>query len=76
MNITRNTQYLSVNYKNIKLKWICKECVRTKSSVEQKNKTYSHTILTPKSKFPSRSTNSNTEQIHKVIDKYLKLIKL
>ncbi|XP_068624965.1 isoleucine--tRNA ligase, mitochondrial [Battus philenor] len=44
----------------------CINCTRTKSSLEAKTKTYSHTILTPKTNFPSRASNAIKEEIQKV----------
>ncbi|KAL4705451.1 hypothetical protein ACJJTC_007023 [Scirpophaga incertulas] len=40
--------------------------VRFKNSAELKTKTYSHTILSPKTKFPTRSNNSKKEESQKL----------
>ncbi|CAG5043854.1 unnamed protein product [Parnassius apollo] len=46
--------------------YFCIKCVRAKSSTEAKEKTYSHTILFPKTKFPARVSNSIKEEIQRV----------
>ncbi|XP_004926166.1 isoleucine--tRNA ligase, mitochondrial [Bombyx mori] len=53
------------NYGILLTKWDCKSCVRLKSSAEPKTKTYSHTVLTPKTKFPVRSTAVVKDEIQK-----------
>lgn len=66
MNFTRNSAILCKSYKEILRKWNCRSCIRLKSSAEPKTKTYSHTILFPKTNFPTRSSNAIKEEIQKV----------
>ncbi|XP_049879841.1 isoleucine--tRNA ligase, mitochondrial [Pectinophora gossypiella] len=61
----QNLIILRLNYRNIKTKWTCIACIRSKSSAEPKTKTYSHTILFPATKFPARSSNAVKEEIQK-----------
>ncbi|XP_075985565.1 isoleucyl-tRNA synthetase, mitochondrial [Anticarsia gemmatalis] len=65
MFFTRNSNILCTNYKRIIKKWTCINCTRAKSTAAPKTKTYSHTILSPKTNFPARSSNAIKEQIQK-----------
>lgn len=67
MFTTRNFMVLSSYYKKLRIKYVCVTCLRSKSSAEPKTKTYSHTILFPKTDFPTRSNNNRKEEIQKVI---------
>lgn len=58
---------LRKNYRNLLTKWTYVNCTRLKSSAEPKTKTYSHTILFPKTNFPARSSNAEKEEIQKVL---------
>lgn len=66
MFITNNLKILCSYYKKLRTKYICVACLRSKSSAEHKTKTYSHTILFPKTDFPTRSNNNKKEEIQKV----------
>lgn len=61
---------LRKNYRKIVSKWACVNCVRLKSSAEPKTKAYSHTVLFPKTNFPTRSSNAVKEEIQKVLYLY------
>lgn len=69
MFITKNKVILYQKYIKTVQKWTCATCVRTKSSIEPKTKAYSHTILAPKTNFPTRSTNAKKEEIQKVFQR-------
>ncbi|XP_048484182.1 isoleucine--tRNA ligase, mitochondrial [Plutella xylostella] len=65
MILERNFKIFRSNYKAVLTRWSCVNCVRYKSSVEPKTKAYSHTILTPRTDFPTRSNNSQKEDVVK-----------
>ncbi|CAG9131135.1 unnamed protein product [Plutella xylostella] len=65
MILERNFNVLRSNYKALLTRWSCVNCVRYKSSVEPKTKAYSHTILTPRTDFPTRSNNAQKEDVIK-----------
>ncbi|XP_072948070.1 isoleucine--tRNA ligase, mitochondrial [Epargyreus clarus] len=65
MLAVRNFTDIYLKYQRIHTKWVCINCIRTKSSAEPKTKTYSHTILFPKTNFPARSSNAKKEEIQK-----------
>lgn len=62
----KKNNILSSYYKILRTKYVCVACLRSKSSAEPKTKTYSHTILFPKTDFPTRSNNTKKEEIEKV----------
>ncbi|CAH2240984.1 jg19737 [Pararge aegeria aegeria] len=62
---TRSFANFCSNYRKLTSQWTCLACVRAKGSVEPKTKTYSHTILFPKTDFPARSNNKTKEEIQK-----------
>ncbi|XP_045762898.1 isoleucine--tRNA ligase, mitochondrial [Maniola jurtina] len=62
---TQNFTIYQSNYRKLTAKWTCVACVRVKSTAEPKTKTYSHTILFPKTNFPARSNNATKEDIQK-----------
>lgn len=66
MILVRNSLILCKTYKGILRKWTCRSCTRAKSSAEPKSKAYSHTILFPKTNFPTRSSSAVKEEIQKV----------
>lgn len=66
MFTTKNLMILSSYYKKLRIQYVCVTCLRSKSSAEPKTKTYSHTILFPKTDFPTRSNNNKKEEIQKV----------
>ncbi|CAB3254562.1 unnamed protein product [Arctia plantaginis] len=51
--------------RNSVTKWARINYIRLKSTAAPKTKTYSHTILSPNTKFPARSSNAVKEQIQK-----------
>lgn len=71
MFIAKNRIVLYKKYIKFVGKWTCANCIRTKSSIEPKTKAYSHTILAPKTNFPTRSNNAKKEEIQKVFIKNL-----
>lgn len=66
MILSTNHVILRLKYIKIVTNWSCVDCIRMKSSIEPKTKTYSHTILTPKTNFPVRSTKAIKDSIQKV----------
>ncbi|XP_048001195.1 isoleucine--tRNA ligase, mitochondrial isoform X2 [Leguminivora glycinivorella] len=66
MLCTRNLNVFPTNYKKTITKWVPIGLTRMKSSVEPKTKTYSHTILFPKTDFPARSNSARKDEIQKV----------
>ncbi|XP_026333742.1 isoleucine--tRNA ligase, mitochondrial [Hyposmocoma kahamanoa] len=66
MFTTKYLMILSSCYKKFRTKYVCVTCLRSKSSAEPKTKTYSHTILFPKTNFPARSNNNKKEEIQKI----------
>lgn len=66
MLLTRNFKIFHSNYQKKLTKWICITCVRAKSSAKPNTKTYSNTILFPKTDFPARSS-VDKDEIQKVI---------
>lgn len=67
MVLINNTSNLRFYYKNNITKWARINYIRLKSTAAPKTKTYSHSILSPNTKFPARSSNAIKEQIQKVI---------
>ncbi|KAJ8710560.1 hypothetical protein PYW08_009075 [Mythimna loreyi] len=65
MYFAKNSNILCYKYRRIVSKWTFTSCMRAKSSAAPKTKTYSHTILSPKTNFPARSSNAIKEQIYK-----------
>ncbi|XP_063897515.1 isoleucine--tRNA ligase, mitochondrial [Helicoverpa armigera] len=65
MYLAKNSNIFYNKYKRIVSKWTCATCIRVKSTTAPKTKTYSHTILSPKTKFPARSSNAIKEEIQK-----------
>ncbi|XP_050355826.1 isoleucine--tRNA ligase, mitochondrial [Nymphalis io] len=61
MLVNRNFKILHSNYQKINSKWTCIICIRTKSSAKPNTKTYSNTILFPKTDFPARSSVDKDE---------------
>ncbi|XP_063388023.1 isoleucine--tRNA ligase, mitochondrial [Cydia fagiglandana] len=65
MLCSRNLNVLHTYYKKTIIKWVPIGLVRMKSSAEPKTKTYSHTILFPKTDFPARSNSARKDEIQK-----------
>lgn len=65
MLCSRNLNVFHTNYKKTITKWVPIGLVRLKSSAEPKTKTYSHTILFPKTDFPARSNSARKDEIQK-----------
>ncbi|XP_061380741.1 isoleucine--tRNA ligase, mitochondrial [Danaus plexippus] len=61
---TYNLRTFHNNYRKSNIKWTSFFCTREESSTKPKTKTYSHTVLFPKTNFPARS-NINKEKIQK-----------
>ncbi|XP_026750384.2 isoleucine--tRNA ligase, mitochondrial [Galleria mellonella] len=59
------SKFLCCYYRKLLTKWSHTNSMRFKSSAEPKKKTYSHTILTPKTNFPARSNSAKKEEIQK-----------
>ncbi|CAK1543477.1 unnamed protein product [Leptosia nina] len=66
MLVSKNVNGLYKKYIIVTTRWIAVSCKRTKSSAEPKTKTYSHTILFPKTNFPARPNKSDKNNIQKV----------
>lgn len=62
---TYNLRTFHNNYRKSNIKWTSFFCTREESSTKPKTKTYSHTVLFPKTNFPARSS-INKEKIQKV----------
>ncbi|XP_059055772.1 isoleucine--tRNA ligase, mitochondrial [Achroia grisella] len=56
-----NSNILCFHYRKLFTKWSYMNSIRSKSSAETKKKTYSHTILTPKTNFPARSKSAKED---------------
>ncbi|XP_026728505.1 isoleucine--tRNA ligase, mitochondrial-like [Trichoplusia ni] len=65
MYLARNSNIIRNHNNKTLQKWFCVNCIRGKSTAAPKTKTYSHTILSPKTNFPARSNNAIKEQIQK-----------
>ncbi|CAH0597144.1 unnamed protein product [Chrysodeixis includens] len=65
MYLATNSNIIRYHNNKILQKWFCVNCVRGESTAAPKTKTYSHTILSPKTNFPARSNNAIKEQIQK-----------
>uniref|UniRef100_A0A2H1VX30 isoleucine--tRNA ligase n=1 Tax=Spodoptera frugiperda TaxID=7108 RepID=A0A2H1VX30_SPOFR len=65
MYFAKNSNILYNKYRKLVLKWSYTSCVRCKSTAAPKTKAYSHTILSPKTDFPTRSSNAIKENIQK-----------
>lgn len=66
MLFSPNINFLRYNYKRNIFKCYGKCCNRCKSTSAANTKTYSHTIIFPKTKFPNRSSNAIRDEIQKV----------
>lgn len=66
MGLIRKSLYYGLNSRIYTGNNFCINCRRAKSSAEAKTKTYSHTILFPKTLFPARSNNAIKEEVQKV----------
>ncbi|XP_045505208.1 isoleucine--tRNA ligase, mitochondrial [Colias croceus] len=66
MIITRNINVFYSKYIKLSTRWTSIGYSRTKSSAEPKTKTYSHTILFPKTKFPARSSQKDKNNIPEI----------
>ncbi|CAH4023830.1 unnamed protein product [Pieris brassicae] len=65
MLISKHANNCCINYVTLSSRWNYIGYRRNKSSVEPKTKTYSHTILFPKTKFPARSSPLDKKHIQK-----------
>ncbi|XP_041988643.1 isoleucine--tRNA ligase, mitochondrial [Aricia agestis] len=66
MILNKNLLLFAPRYKKIGTKYVSLIYTRSKSSAEPKTKTYSHTILFPKTNFPTRINQIEKEKIQKV----------
>ncbi|XP_013137867.1 PREDICTED: isoleucine--tRNA ligase, mitochondrial isoform X2 [Papilio polytes] len=66
MGLIRKSLYYGLNSRIYTGNNFCINCRRAKSSAEAKTKTYSHTILFPKTLFPARSNNAIKEEVQKM----------
>ncbi|KPJ08098.1 Isoleucyl-tRNA synthetase [Papilio machaon] len=66
MGLIRKSLYYGLNLRIYTSNNFCINCIRAKSSAEVKTKTYSHTILFPKTLFPTRSNNAIKEEVQKM----------
>ncbi|XP_045540457.1 isoleucine--tRNA ligase, mitochondrial [Papilio machaon] len=66
MGLIRKSLYYGLNLRIYTSNNFCINCIRAKSSAEAKTKTYSHTILFPKTLFPTRSNNAIKEEVQKM----------
>ncbi|CAH0696420.1 unnamed protein product [Spodoptera exigua] len=65
MYFAKNSNIIWNKYGRLVLKSNYTKCVRGKSTAAPKTKAYSHTILSPKTDFPTRSSNAIKENIQK-----------